>query len=128
MPVALVPNLARAIAELKEHYCTTLGLDGDAEQLIEDEPFTGRVAFVLGAEGKGLRELSRNSCDRLVRIATSGPDRQPQRLECGGHQPASRRLETTLTQKTKRRQDCPIALRRLQSLFGQSQISGLRQT
>jgi 23S rRNA (guanosine2251-2'-O)-methyltransferase len=73
VPVALVPNLARAIAELKEQYCTTLGLDGDAEQLIEDEPFTGRVALILGAEGKGLRELSRNSCDRLVRIATCGP-------------------------------------------------------
>ena len=73
VPVALVPNLARAIAELKEHYCTTLGLDGDAERLIEDEPFTGRVALILGAEGKGLRELSRNSCDRLVRIATNGP-------------------------------------------------------
>ena len=73
VPVALVPNLARAIAELKEHYCTILGLDGDAEKLIEDEPFTGRVALILGAEGKGLRELSRNSCDRLVRIATSGP-------------------------------------------------------
>jgi 23S rRNA (guanosine2251-2'-O)-methyltransferase len=73
VPVALVPNLARAIAELKEQYCTTLGLDGGAEQLIEDEPFTGRVALILGAEGKGLRELSRNSCDRLVRIATCGP-------------------------------------------------------
>ena len=73
VPVALVPNLARAIAELKEHYCTTLGLDGDADKLIEDEPFTGRVALILGAEGKGLRELSRNSCDRLVRIATCGP-------------------------------------------------------
>ena len=73
VPVALVANLARAIAELKEHHCTVLGLDGGADRLIEDEPFTGRVALVLGAEGKGLRELSRNSCDRLVRIATSGP-------------------------------------------------------
>ena len=72
VPVALVTNLARAIAELKEHYCTTLGLDGDADKLIEHEPFTGRVALILGAEGKGLRELSRNSCDRLVRIATTG--------------------------------------------------------
>jgi 23S rRNA (guanosine2251-2'-O)-methyltransferase len=73
VPVALVQNLSRAIAELKEEHCVTLGLDGDAEHLIENEPLTGRVAFLLGAEGKGLRELTRQSCDRLVRIATTGP-------------------------------------------------------
>jgi 23S rRNA (guanosine2251-2'-O)-methyltransferase len=73
VPVALVQNLARAIAELKEHFCITLGLDGEAEHLIENEPLTGRVAFLFGAEGKGLRELTRQNCDRLVRIATSGP-------------------------------------------------------
>ena len=72
VPVALVQNLARTLAELKEHFCTILGLDGDAEHLIEDEPLTGRVALLLGAEGKGLRELTRQSCDRLVRISTRG--------------------------------------------------------
>jgi 23S rRNA (guanosine2251-2'-O)-methyltransferase len=73
VPVALVQNLARALAELKEHGCVTLGLDGTAEYAIEDEPLTGRVALVLGAEGKGLRELTRQSCNRLVRITTAGP-------------------------------------------------------
>lgn len=73
VPVALVQNLARAIDELKEHACTVLGLDGTADHFIEDEPLKERVAFVLGAEGKGLRELTRKSCDRLVRIATNGP-------------------------------------------------------
>jgi len=73
VPVALVQNLARSIAELKEHGCTTLGLEGTAEALLEDEPLTERVAFVLGAEGKGLRELTRQSCEKLVRIATAGP-------------------------------------------------------
>ena len=72
VPVALVQNLARTLAELKEHFCTILGLDGEAEHLIEDEPLTGRVALLLGAEGKGLRELTRQSCDRLVRISTRG--------------------------------------------------------
>jgi 23S rRNA (guanosine2251-2'-O)-methyltransferase len=72
VPVALVQNLARTLAELKEHFCTILGLDGEAEHLIEDEPFSGRVALLLGAEGKGLRELTRQSCDRLVRITTRG--------------------------------------------------------
>ncbi len=73
VPVALVQNLARALAELKELGFVTLGLDDGAEQLIEDETFEGRIALVLGAEGKGLRELTRESCDRLVRIATHGP-------------------------------------------------------
>jgi 23S rRNA (guanosine2251-2'-O)-methyltransferase len=72
VPVALVQNLSRTIAELKEHFCTILGLDGEAEHLIEEQPLTGRVALLLGAEGKGLRELTRQSCDRLVRISTRG--------------------------------------------------------
>jgi len=72
VPVALVQNLARSIAELKEHGCTTLGPEGTAGALLEDEPLTERVAFVLGAEGKGLRELTRQSCEKLVRIATDG--------------------------------------------------------
>jgi len=73
VPVALVQNLARALAELKELGFVTLGLDDGAEHLIEEETFTARVALVLGAEGKGLRELTRTSCHRLVRIATQGP-------------------------------------------------------
>ncbi len=73
VPIALVQNLARALAELKELGFVTLGLDDAAERLIEDETFEGQIALVLGAEGKGLRELTRTSCDRLVRIATQGP-------------------------------------------------------
>jgi 23S rRNA (guanosine2251-2'-O)-methyltransferase len=73
VPVALVQNLARAMAELKELAFLTLGLDGEAETLLEDETFEGNVALVLGAEGKGLRELTRTSCDRLCRVATAGP-------------------------------------------------------
>jgi 23S rRNA (guanosine2251-2'-O)-methyltransferase len=73
IPVALVQNLARALAELKDEGFLVLGLDDGADALIEEEPFAGRVAVVLGAEGKGLRELTRESCDRLVRIATGGP-------------------------------------------------------
>jgi 23S rRNA (guanosine2251-2'-O)-methyltransferase len=72
VPVALVQNLARAITELKAEACLVIGLDGDAELPIEEQPFDGRVALVLGAEGKGMRELTRESCDRLVRISTRG--------------------------------------------------------
>lgn len=71
VPVALVQNLARAMADLKDAGVTLLGLDGTATQAIEDEPFDGPVAIVLGAEGKGLRQLTAESCDRLVKITTA---------------------------------------------------------
>lgn len=73
VPIALVPNLARALAEIGEAGCTRIGLDGSGPGFIEDEPFSGRIALVLGAEGKGLRQLTRETCDRLCRIATPGP-------------------------------------------------------
>ena len=73
VPVVLVANLARALQQVHEFGYMRLGLDGAAEHLLEDEPLTGAVAFVLGAEGKGLRHLTRENCDRLCRIATAGP-------------------------------------------------------
>jgi 23S rRNA (guanosine2251-2'-O)-methyltransferase len=73
VPVALVQNLARALAELRELGVTVIGLDGDAPDRLEDLLWPAHVALVLGAEGKGLRELTRASCDRLCRIATDGP-------------------------------------------------------
>ncbi|KAB2913016.1 MAG: 23S rRNA (guanosine(2251)-2'-O)-methyltransferase RlmB [Hyphomicrobiaceae bacterium] len=72
VPVALVQNLARAIAELKELDFIVLGLDGEAPGLLEATPWPDRSALVLGAEGKGLRQLTRESCDQLCRIATDG--------------------------------------------------------
>ena len=73
VPVALVQNLARALAELKELDCIVIGLD-DAAPDAHRGRWTGRSAsaLVLGAEGKGLRQLTRESCDRLARIATDG--------------------------------------------------------
>lgn len=73
IPVALVQNLSRALAELGELGCTRIGLEGTAPHMIEDEPLTGPLAIVLGAEGKGLRQLTQETCDRLCRIATPGP-------------------------------------------------------
>jgi 23S rRNA (guanosine2251-2'-O)-methyltransferase len=72
VPVVLVQNLAKAMLELKEHGFRLYGLDGAAEAVIEDEPLEGRVGLVLGAEGSGLRQLTKETCDRLVRISTSG--------------------------------------------------------
>lgn len=73
VPVALVQNLARALSELGDLGVTRLGLDGEAEALIEDQPMSGPVALVLGAEGKGLRQLTREMCDRICAIAAPGP-------------------------------------------------------
>lgn len=73
VPVLLVQNLNRAMAELKEQGVVLLGLDGTASQSIEDETFSRAVAVVLGAEGRGLRQLTAETCDRLVKISTAGP-------------------------------------------------------
>jgi 23S rRNA (guanosine2251-2'-O)-methyltransferase len=69
--IAQVQNLARAMSELRAAGVTILGLDGTASANIEDETFDGPVAIVLGAEGKGLRQLTAESCDRIVKIATA---------------------------------------------------------
>jgi 23S rRNA (guanosine2251-2'-O)-methyltransferase len=73
VPVALVQNLARALAEMKELGLMVIGLDGEAPDQLEEIEWPERAALVLGAEGKGLRQLTRDSCDRLARIATDGP-------------------------------------------------------
>jgi 23S rRNA (guanosine2251-2'-O)-methyltransferase len=73
IPIVLAQNLARTLLELKEQGFTVLGLDGEAESGVEQETFEGAVALVLGAEGKGLRQLTKETCDRLVSIMTRGP-------------------------------------------------------
>jgi 23S rRNA (guanosine2251-2'-O)-methyltransferase len=73
VPVTLVQNLARALAELKDLSGTIIGLDGEADDTIEQLAWPERPVLVLGAEGRGLRDLTRQSCDRLCRIATDGP-------------------------------------------------------
>jgi len=72
VPVALVGNLAQALGALGEAGVTRLGLDGEGEHLLDDEPMSSPFALVFGAEGKGLRRLSRELCDRLCRIGTTG--------------------------------------------------------
>ncbi|WP_147106408.1 23S rRNA (guanosine(2251)-2'-O)-methyltransferase RlmB [Tateyamaria sp. syn59] len=74
-PYVRVRNLSDAIVSLQGMGYTVLGLDGDAEQTIEtalqgqkDRP----VALVLGAEGPGLRQKTRETCDALVKIDAAG--------------------------------------------------------
>ncbi|HWB46903.1 MAG TPA: 23S rRNA (guanosine(2251)-2'-O)-methyltransferase RlmB [Hyphomicrobiaceae bacterium] len=70
VPVALVQNLARALAELKALGVTVIGLDGTAPDRLEDAAWPARAALVVGAEGRGLRQLTRESCEHVYRIAT----------------------------------------------------------
>jgi 23S rRNA (guanosine2251-2'-O)-methyltransferase len=72
VPIATEVNIARAIEELKALGVWTVGLAGDAPERYETVDFTVPTAFVLGAEGAGLRRLVRDRCDRLVSISMYG--------------------------------------------------------
>lgn len=72
VPIAMVQNLAKALSDLKAQGTVLLGLDSEAPAHLEDEPFTGPVAIVMGAEGKGLRQLTAETCTRLVSVSTAG--------------------------------------------------------
>jgi 23S rRNA (guanosine2251-2'-O)-methyltransferase len=71
VPVVTVTNLSRAMREMKERGIWLLGADAGGESLIAAD-LSGPVAWVLGAEGAGLRRLTRESCDRIVGIPLSG--------------------------------------------------------
>ncbi len=75
VPFVKVTNLSRAMAELKDCGFHILGLDSDAPGDIADASRTPPVAIVLGAEGKGLRQLTRETCDGLVKLPMNGPIR-----------------------------------------------------
>jgi 23S rRNA (guanosine2251-2'-O)-methyltransferase len=71
VPLITVTNLARALARMKERGLWIIGADERGESLFEAD-VTGPIAWVLGAEGQGLRRLTRETCDRLVGIPLSG--------------------------------------------------------
>ncbi len=74
-PYLRVRNLADAITELQGMGYLVLGLDGEADETIEEAVEGKRdrpIALVLGAEGPGLREKTRETCDKLVRIDFAG--------------------------------------------------------
>ncbi len=68
VPYVRVVNLARAIGKLKEAGFWAAGLDPAAKRTLAEADLSGRVALVLGAEGRGLRRLTRDTCDELVKV------------------------------------------------------------
>lgn len=72
MPYFMVTNLARTLGELKERNIWCIGTSDDAEKTIYDVDLKGPVALVLGAEGEGMRQLTRKTCDELVSIPMRG--------------------------------------------------------
>lgn len=76
VPFIRVANLARAIEQLKAQDFWLFGLAGDAASPLSDMLKTKRAAIVLGAEGTGMRRLTRDLCDVMVRLPTEGPIHQ----------------------------------------------------
>ena len=72
VPVFQVTNLARVLSGLKQRGIWLYGLAGEATQTLYDQKLVGAVALVLGAEGRGLRRLTRDSCDQLVSLPMAG--------------------------------------------------------
>jgi 23S rRNA (guanosine2251-2'-O)-methyltransferase len=72
VPIAIVQNLARALAAMKERGFLVVGLDGNAPDDLATAGLRRPLALVLGAEGKGLRQLTGATCDLLARLDLPG--------------------------------------------------------
>jgi 23S rRNA (guanosine2251-2'-O)-methyltransferase len=72
VPIVTVQNLARALAALKERGYLLVGLDSTGEADLGELPLRAPLALVLGAEGKGLRQLTRATCDHVARLDLPG--------------------------------------------------------
>ena len=72
VPFFAVTNLARTLRELKERSIWIVGTDADAKDDLYTADYPEAVAWVLGAEGEGMRRLTREHCDFLVRIPMGG--------------------------------------------------------
>jgi len=72
VPYFMVTNLARTLGELKERNIWCLGLSDEADQTLYQSDLKGPTALVMGAEGTGLRQLTRKTCDALVSIPMRG--------------------------------------------------------
>jgi 23S rRNA (guanosine2251-2'-O)-methyltransferase len=72
VPLISVTNLARTLQKLQESGVWIVGTAGEVEMNIYQAPLTGPLAIVMGAEGKGMRRLTREHCDHLAYIPMAG--------------------------------------------------------
>jgi 23S rRNA (guanosine2251-2'-O)-methyltransferase len=72
VPFVMVQNLARGLAALKERGFLVIGLDSTGDDDLAALPLRRPLALVLGAEGKGLRQLTKETCDHVARLALPG--------------------------------------------------------
>ena len=72
IPVVAVTNLSRTLREMQKQGVWIYGLAGETEASVYGIDLTGNVALVMGGEGDGLRRLTRENCDALVRIPMPG--------------------------------------------------------
>ena len=72
IPLVAVTNLARTLEKLQQRGLWVVGTAGEAEQEIYDQDLRGPIVLVMGAEGKGMRRLTREHCDFLVRLPMAG--------------------------------------------------------
>jgi 23S rRNA (guanosine2251-2'-O)-methyltransferase len=72
VPYLMVTNLARTLGELKERGIWVVGTSDDAPASLYETDLRRPVALVLGAEGSGMRQLTRKTCDELVRVPMKG--------------------------------------------------------
>ncbi|AWH89198.1 23S rRNA (guanosine(2251)-2'-O)-methyltransferase RlmB [Limnobaculum parvum] len=72
VPLIRVTNLARTLRYLQEQNIWVVGTAGEADHTLYQTKFSGPVALVMGAEGEGMRRLTREHCDELISIPMAG--------------------------------------------------------
>ncbi|WP_263140929.1 23S rRNA (guanosine(2251)-2'-O)-methyltransferase RlmB [Pseudomonas sp. RIT-PI-AD] len=72
IPLVAVTNLARSLEKLRQRGLWVVGTAGEAEQELYRQDMTGPTVLVMGAEGKGMRRLTREHCDYLVKLPMAG--------------------------------------------------------
>lgn len=72
VPLVQVTNLSRTLKDLQKAGVWIVGTAGEAKQTIYDCKMTGPMALVMGAEGKGMRRLTRENCDELIKLPMAG--------------------------------------------------------
>lgn len=72
VPLVQVTNLSRTMKQLQQQGVWIIGTAGETDTCLYDVTLSGPVALVMGAEGKGMRRLTRENCDQLVKLPMAG--------------------------------------------------------